>query len=189
MDHDRYAYCLPVNWKCNTNVFNLCLPLKKTENLLIELQRNMPRYYYFVEFFFLIYILITSELQTERVTKNEWVHTICSSGDESPLGGTRGSAAFLQTLNKYVSYCFDASWDQNNVGLAAVLSDQDWNAIGQRGEFWTSCDRGYNGKNSKYLIKCYYGLNEWTHDLTFRERSFSVCIYIYLPFCCWINPI
>ena len=130
--------------------------------------------------FFLIYFLITSELQTERVTKNEWVHTICSSGDESPLGGTRGSAAFLQTLNKYVSYCFDASWDQNNVGLAAVLRDQDWNAIGQRGEFWTSCDRGYNGKNSKYLIKCYYGLNEWTHDLTFRERSFSVCIYIYI---------
>ncbi|KAK4596406.1 hypothetical protein RGQ29_014438 [Quercus rubra] len=53
--------------------FNLCPPLKKNENLLIELQRNMP-----------------------------------SSGDESPLGGTRGSAAFLQTLNKYVSYCFDA---------------------------------------------------------------------------------
>ena len=136
--------------------FNLCPPLKKNENLLIELQRNMPRYYYFVEFFFLNVFLITSELQTERVTKNEWVHTICSSGDESPLGGTRGSAAFLQTLNKYVSYCFDASWDQNNVGLAAVLRDQDWNAIGQRGEFW---------------------------------RSFSVCIYIYLPFCCWINPI
>ena len=133
-----------------------------------------------LNFFFLIYFLITSELQTERVTKNEWVHTICSRGDESPLGGTRGSAAFLQTLNKYVSYCFDASWDQNNVGLAAVLRDQDWNAIGQRGEFWTSCDRGYNGKNSKYLIKCYYGLNEWTHDLTFRERSFSVCIYIYI---------
>ncbi|KAL0005591.1 hypothetical protein SO802_013152 [Lithocarpus litseifolius] len=57
-----------------------------------------------------------------------------SSGDESPLGGTRGSAAFLQTLNKYVSYCFDASCDQNNVGSAAVLRDQDWNAIGQRGE-------------------------------------------------------
>ena len=43
----------------------------------------------------------------------------------------RGSAAFLQTLNKYVSYCFDASCDQNNVGSAAVLRDQDWNAIGQ----------------------------------------------------------
>ena len=138
-------------------------------------------------FFFLNIFLITSELQTERVTKDEWVHTICSSGDES--------AAFLQTLNKYVSYCFDASCDQNNVGSAAVLRDQDWNAIGQRGEFWTSCDRGYNGKNSKYLIKCYCGLNEWTHCLTFRERSFSVCIYIYiciyiyLPFFFWMNPI
>ena len=32
--------------------FNLCPPLKKNENLLIELQRNMPRYYYFVEFSF-----------------------------------------------------------------------------------------------------------------------------------------
>ena len=42
---------------------------------------------------------------------------------------------FFQTLNKYVSYCFDASCDQNNVGSAAVLRDQDWNVIGQRGEF------------------------------------------------------
>jgi len=107
--------------------------IEENENLLIELQRNMPRYYYFVEIF-LKRFLITSELQTERVTKDEWVHTICSSGDESPLGGTRGSAAFLQTQNKYVSYCFHASCDQNNVGPAAVLRVQDWNAIGQRGE-------------------------------------------------------
>ena len=78
--------------------------------------------------FFLNVFLITSELQTERVTKDEWVHTICSSGDESPLGGTRGSAAFLQTLNKYVSYCFD-------VGSAAVLRDQDWNAMAKEESF------------------------------------------------------
>lgn len=125
------------------------------------------------------------EICQERVTKDEWVHTICSSGDESPLGGTRGSASFLRTLNKYVSYCFDASCDQNNVRSAVVLRDQDWNAIGQRGETWTSCDRGY--KNSKYLIKCYYGLNEWTHCLTFWERSFSIYIYIFLFVVGWIQ--
>ena len=77
-----------------------------------------------------------------------------------------------------MSYCFDASCDQNNVGSAVVLRDQDWNAIGQRGEFWTSCEIGYDGKNSKYLIKCYCGLNEWTHCLTFWGRSFSIYIYI-----------
>ena len=145
--------------------FNLCPPLKKNENLLIELQRDMPRYYYFVVFFFFFLTFFNHKWVTNR---------------KSPLGGTRGSAAFLQTLNKYVSYCFDASCDQNNVGSAAVLRDQDWNAIGQRGEFWTSCDRGYNGKNSKYLIKCYCGLNEWTHCLTFWGRSFSIYISSFL---------
>ena len=40
----------------------------------------------------------------------------------------RGSAAFLQTLNKYVSYCFD-------VGSAAVLRDQDWNAMAKEESF------------------------------------------------------
>ena len=65
--------------------FNLCPPLKKDENLLIELQRNMPRYYYFVEIFFFKRFLIISELQTEKM--NEF---------------TRGSAAFLQTNAKEV---------------------------------------------------------------------------------------
>ncbi|KAK4596398.1 hypothetical protein RGQ29_014432 [Quercus rubra] len=36
---------------------------------------------------------------------------------------------------QYVSYCFDASCDQNNVGSAAVLRDQDWNAMAKEESF------------------------------------------------------
>ena len=36
---------------------------------------------------------------------------------------------------QYVSYCFDASCDQNNVGSASVLRDQDWNAMAKEESF------------------------------------------------------
>ena len=68
----------------------------------------------------------------------------------------RGSA-WTKPLDQLVKLNFDASCDQNNVGLAVVLKDQDGNGRAIR--------RGINinsqmGKHSMYLIKCFYGLNE-----------------------------
>ena len=85
-----------------------------------------------LNFFFLKRFLIISELQTEKM--NEFTPSAVVA--MKVLWEAREKVLlFLQTLNKYVPYCFDASCDQNNVGSAVVLRDQDWNAMAKEESF------------------------------------------------------
>ena len=44
--------------------------------------------------------------------------------------------------------------------------------------WWWKFFRRHERKHIKYLIKCYFGLNEWTHSLTLQKSRFDIHIMV-----------
>ena len=113
-----------------------------------------------LNFFFLKRFLIISELQTEKM--NEFTPSAVVA--MKVLWEAREKVLlFLQTLNKYVPYCFDASCDQNNAGLAIVLSDQEGNDRSiRRGKSLYSKMGNAIGKRGRDLRNLWYRVTQQT---------------------------